>query len=175
MVENARIPEAPKSIEVDRLRTELARVRPVVDAARAFITHEGHISKWVALGDAVAGLDGPADAQFEQLRRDAASCRGPAAPTPQPADEPGTPVFGTDPGDPFRLEKWAALADDVCMFAGCNASETDQRGPVWLRGGGMAKACTEHWEPIMRVIGEQASWERDAMRSAPARRTEETP
>jgi hypothetical protein len=82
-----------------------------------------------------------------------------------PTAEPGAPIFGVDPGDPFRLETWNRLADDVCFIDGCSATETDVRGPVWLRGQGMAKACPEHWEPIMRVLGEQACWERtDAYR-----------
>lgn len=82
--------------------------------------------------------------------------------------EPGTPIFGVpDARDPMWLATWARLPDDVCMISGCNATEVDQRGPVWLRGGGMGKACPEHWEPIMRVLGEQATWERtDAYHSA---------
>jgi hypothetical protein len=67
--------------------------------------------------------------------------------------------------DLWRLAEWEALPDE-CFIAACDASETDLRGPVWLRGGGMAKACTEHWEGIMRVLGEQVGSE-DAYRSAP--------
>lgn len=67
--------------------------------------------------------------------------------------------------DPFRLAEWDAL-EDVCFIGGCESSETDQRGPVFLRDGSMHKACPEHWEPIMRVLGEQATWQgQDAMRS----------
>lgn len=69
--------------------------------------------------------------------------------------------------DPWRREEWAALlaSPDGCFIAGCDSDEIDQRGPVWLRDGSMRKACTEHWEPIFRVLGEQASWEQvDAMR-----------
>lgn len=57
--------------------------------------------------------------------------------------------------DKWRLAEWNALPDE-CFIAACEASETDQRGPVWLRGGSMAKACTEHWEGIFRVLGEQS-------------------
>lgn len=60
--------------------------------------------------------------------------------------------FGSS--DPFRLGEWHALPD-VCFVAACDASETDPRGPVWLRDHGMAKACTEHWEGVFRVLGEQ--------------------
>jgi hypothetical protein len=60
--------------------------------------------------------------------------------------------------DPFRLAEWHALVD-VCMFRGCEHAEIDQRGPVVLLNGSMHKACVEHWEPIMRVLGEQAAWE----------------
>lgn len=66
--------------------------------------------------------------------------------------------------DPFRIAEWRAL-EDVCMFVGCENDQIDQRAPVFLRDGSMHKACTEHWAPIMRICGEQATWERDAMRS----------
>lgn len=66
--------------------------------------------------------------------------------------------------DGFRLDEWNALPN-VCLFAGCENGDIDERGPIWLRGGSMRKACTEHWEPTMRVLGDQASWERtDAFR-----------
>lgn len=67
--------------------------------------------------------------------------------------------------DPWRMAEWNALPDE-CLIDACDNTEIDQRGPVWLRSGGMRKACVEHWEGIFRVLGEQAAWERtDAMRS----------
>lgn len=66
--------------------------------------------------------------------------------------------------DPWRLAEWNALTEE-CFIGGCDHADIDHRGPVFLRDGSMHKACTEHWEPIFRVLGEQASWERtDAMR-----------
>jgi hypothetical protein len=67
--------------------------------------------------------------------------------------------------DPWRMAEWKALPDR-CAIAGCeNQDEADRRGPVQLRDGTIFKVCTEHWEPIFRVLGEQASWERaDASR-----------
>ena len=61
--------------------------------------------------------------------------------------------------DPWRMDEWKALPDE-CLIRACEGDEIDQRGPVWLRDGSMHKACTEHWEGIFRVLGEQASWER---------------
>jgi hypothetical protein len=49
-----------------------------------------------------------------------------------------------------------------CMFMGCDNDEIDGRGPVVLRDGSKHGACTEHWEPIMRVIGQQRTWEQEA-------------
>jgi hypothetical protein len=70
------------------------------------------------------------------------------------------------PNDAFRLAEWNALPE-VCLFQGCSSDDIDQRGPVFLRDGSIHKACVEHWEPIFRVLGEQASWERvDGMRWA---------
>jgi hypothetical protein len=63
--------------------------------------------------------------------------------------------------DGWRLDEWNALPD-VCFIATCENTEIDERGPIWLRDGSMHKACVEHWEPIMRVLGEQATWEKDA-------------
>jgi len=58
--------------------------------------------------------------------------------------------------DQWRLDEWNALPD-ICFIYGCEASETDPRGPVWLRpDGAMVKACREHWEGVFRVLGEQA-------------------
>jgi len=62
----------------------------------------------------------------------------------------------------YRLAEWAALPD-ICGISGCENTEADQRGPVFMRDGSMHKVCTEHWEPIMRVLGEQVSWQPDAM------------
>jgi hypothetical protein len=128
------------------------------------------------LADALAAVDCDADDRYLRMA-DALQGRywRPAAEQAEVIAH-GKPVFGVTPGDPFRIEKWNALADDRCMFAGCNATETDPRGPVWLCGDGMGKACTEHWEPIMRVIGEQVSWERtDAHRSGPSQSTPTEP
>lgn len=69
-----------------------------------------------------------------------------------------TPV--PPPPDPFCLDEWRALPE-VCLFSGCEHDGIDQRGPVWLRDGSMHKACTDHWEPIMRILGEQSSWTAD--------------
>lgn len=72
--------------------------------------------------------------------------------------------------DPWRLDEWHALPNDRCGINGCTATETDPRGPVVMRDGSMHKLCVEHWEPIMRVLGEQASWETgDAARWEPVR------
>lgn len=60
--------------------------------------------------------------------------------------------------DPWRMAEWNALPD-VCLIASCDSDDIDQRGPVWLRDGGMRKACVEHWEGIFRVLSEQATWE----------------
>ena len=58
--------------------------------------------------------------------------------------------------DAWRLDEWNAHPD-VCFISACEASETDPRGPVWLRpDGSMHKACREHWEGVFRVLGEQA-------------------
>lgn len=66
--------------------------------------------------------------------------------------------------DPFRLAEWNNLPE-VCLFQGCDSDDIDQRGPVFLRDGSIHKACVEHWEPIFRVFGEQATWEqRDGAR-----------
>lgn len=72
----------------------------------------------------------------------------------------------TDPptlavSDPFRIGEWDTLPD-VCLIAGCDSDEIDQRGPVWLRDKSMHKACVEHWEGIFRVLGGQATWEKEA-------------
>lgn len=64
----------------------------------------------------------------------------------------------------WRLAEWQALPD-VCGIAGCDTAEADQRGPVYMRDGSIHKVCPEHWELIMRVLGEQGAWEREAMRS----------
>jgi hypothetical protein len=71
----------------------------------------------------------------------------------------------TDAEDSFRLAEWQALPN-YCFIGGCGNDEIDERGPIWVRDGeAMHKACTEHWEAIMRILGEQATWERtDAMR-----------
>jgi hypothetical protein len=69
------------------------------------------------------------------------------------------------PEDPWRMNEWRALSEDECGIGGCSNAETDQRGPVIMRDGSMHKVCPEHWEPIMRILGEQATWEQtDAMR-----------
>ena len=47
-----------------------------------------------------------------------------------------------------------------CFIRGCDNNEIDPRGPVWLIDGSEWNACTEHGEPIFRVLGEQASWEK---------------
>jgi hypothetical protein len=70
-------------------------------------------------------------------------------------------------GDPWRLNEWQALPDE-CLIAACENDEIDQRGPVWLRDGSMHKGCTEHWEGIFRVLGEQGSWERTDGSRSPA-------
>lgn len=62
--------------------------------------------------------------------------------------------------DPWRVEEFLALPD-VCFVLPCTNDDIDVRGPVWLRDGKIAKACVEHWEGIMGVLGQQATWERD--------------
>jgi len=64
--------------------------------------------------------------------------------------------------DSWKLQHWNSLPD-ICLIEGCDGSEIDQRGPVWVRNGDhvlMLKACVEHWEAVYRVLGVQASWER---------------
>lgn len=64
------------------------------------------------------------------------------------------------PPDPWQMAAWKTLPD-VCLIGGCNGeSGIDERGPVYLRDDSMWKACIEHWEAIMRILGKQASWER---------------
>lgn len=65
----------------------------------------------------------------------------------------------TSEPDPWRLAEWQKLPE-VCLIAGCDNHDIDQRGPVQLRNGSIHKACVEHWEGVFRVLGEQASWER---------------
>lgn len=67
-------------------------------------------------------------------------------------------MTGQPPADPFQLAEWNALAEE-CFIAGCTSTDIDQRGPVRLRGGGMRKACVEHWEGVFRVLGAEACWE----------------
>lgn len=59
-------------------------------------------------------------------------------------------------GTASRLVNIATLG---CFIRGCDNDDIDTRGPVWLRDGTEHQACTEHWEPIFRVLGEQATWE----------------
>jgi hypothetical protein len=61
--------------------------------------------------------------------------------------------------DPWRLAEWSALPER-CLIASCSGDEIDVRGPVFLIDGSMHKACVEHWEAIMRILGEQQTWER---------------
>jgi len=63
--------------------------------------------------------------------------------------------------DPWRMDEWHALADE-CFIRGCDDDDIDQRGPVFLRDGSMHKACVEHWEGVMRVLGEQSDPQPDA-------------
>jgi hypothetical protein len=70
--------------------------------------------------------------------------------------------------DPFRLDEWRTLPD-TCAINGCENDEADQRGPVFMRDGSMHKVCPEHWEPIFRILGEQQSWQQDAMVAEHAR------
>lgn len=78
--------------------------------------------------------------------------------------EPFAPAVTVD--DAWRMDEWNALPD-VCLIAACDNDDLDRRGPVWLRDGSMHKACVEHWEGILRVLGQQASWERtDGARQA---------
>lgn len=68
--------------------------------------------------------------------------------------------------DAFRLTEWKSLIerDDDCFIAGCDNDDIDYRGPIYLRDGSIHKACREHWEGIIRVLGEQSTWEQDAGR-----------
>lgn len=70
--------------------------------------------------------------------------------------------------DPWRLAEWHALAD-VCFIEGCNSeSGICERAPIYLTDGSIWKACTEHWEAIYLVLGEQTLWERtDGARHIP--------
>jgi hypothetical protein len=61
--------------------------------------------------------------------------------------------------DPWRLDEWNALPD-WCAIAACDNPDDDQRGPVMLRDGSIHKLCTEHWEAVFRILGEQATGER---------------
>jgi hypothetical protein len=78
-----------------------------------------------------------------------------------------TTLMSSTTADPWRMAEWNGLADE-CLIAGCGSEEIDQRGPVWLRNATMHKACVEHWEGIMSVLGEQGAWERtDGSRQTP--------
>jgi hypothetical protein len=71
--------------------------------------------------------------------------------------------MSTDPAplaepDPWRLDVWNSLAD-VCLISGCASYEIDQRGPIVLRDGSWWKACVEHWEAILGIVGRQRTWE----------------
>lgn len=89
--------------------------------------------------------------------------------TSQPIVFPDTETTSlptADNADPWRMEEWKTLPNQ-CLISTCSNDDIDVRGPVWLRNGSMHKACTEHWEAIFRVLGEQATWERtDGFRSA---------
>jgi hypothetical protein len=61
--------------------------------------------------------------------------------------------------DRWGRDDFAALPHH-CFIAACDSTDIDERGPVFLRDGTIRKACTEHWEGVFRVLGEQASWER---------------
>ncbi len=43
--------------------------------------------------------------------------------------------------------------DDECMFSGCENTNIDERGPVILRSGYRARACSEHWNAISVIAG----------------------
>lgn len=60
------------------------------------------------------------------------------------------------------MEEWLALPDDRCGIVGCDAEDTDQRGPLFMRDGTIHKLCPEYWEAVMRILGGQQSWEADA-------------
>lgn len=66
--------------------------------------------------------------------------------------------------DPWRLAEWRALPER-CGISGCGNEEADQRGPLFMRDGSMHKLCPDHWEPVMRVLGEQRAWLADAHHS----------
>lgn len=66
--------------------------------------------------------------------------------------------------DPWRMAEWHALPEQ-CDIAGCDSTEVDRRGPMFLRDKSMHKLCPEHWEAVFRVLGEQVSWEADAHRT----------
>lgn len=46
-----------------------------------------------------------------------------------------------------------------CAVSGCNSTEVDPRGYVWMRTSEGEetgyKVCTPHWEPIFQVLGRQ--------------------
>ena len=60
--------------------------------------------------------------------------------------------------DPWRLDEWEAL-EDRCFIAGCDSYEIDFRGPIFLIDKSMHKACVQHWQAIMFVLGEQFTWQ----------------
>jgi hypothetical protein len=57
------------------------------------------------------------------------------------------------PDEPDPSLEWRALPD-VCLIAGCR-SDTDDWRPVLLHDGSTHKACPEHWDAIMQVLGQQ--------------------
>lgn len=73
--------------------------------------------------------------------------------------------------DQWRMAEWHA-APDVCLIDGCESIDTDQRGPIFLRDGSMHKACSDHWEAIISVLGRQAG-SSDAARWQPSEQTED--
>jgi hypothetical protein len=47
-----------------------------------------------------------------------------------------------------------AIGEEACLIAGCTATEIHQE-PVLLRDGSIRRACPEHWDAIMLVLGRQ--------------------
>lgn len=70
----------------------------------------------------------------------------------------------------LMAKTWCGLRsqrDEQCFVNGCVADDLDTRGPVVTRDGRRYRACAEHWEAIIGIVGRQQTWQADAYRSRP--------
>lgn len=57
----------------------------------------------------------------------------------------------------LEAERWQDGVDLAeCFVAACDYDDIDPRGPVFVRGDTTPHyACVEHWEAIIRILGQQ--------------------